>query len=238
MTLEYLNWDSIFFGLRIGRIALTDCLSESSLNQLLTQAKEEQYNLIYVFTPELIRLSPDILATKNGKLVDRKVLYEIDIRGKEIKPDNTIEDWTGKYLTDDILDLSYLSGQYSRFLTDNKMPTNAFQKMYKEWIDKSLSGILADKVFIARENKEIIGFSTLKINTDLKGEIGLISVAEKAQGKRYGTKLINQCVAYLKTNSIDNLAVPTQINNAAACKFYEHYGFSKYSITNIYHFWL
>lgn len=239
MKLEYLDWDSGSFGFKIGLIVLDNSLSESLLNNLMEQAKEEKYKLVYVFTPEYTDLSNEILMEQNGKLVDRKILYRLNVSGNNVEYDDTILDWSAKKLTDDILQLSYLSGQHSRFFIDKKFPIEAFENLYKEWIDKSLSGHLADRVFVAIENKQIIGFVTLKINEDIRnGEIGLIAVSEQAQGRRYGTKLVNQCIAYIQEKSMRSLTVATQMDNVQGCLFYERYGFLKDKITNVYHFWL
>lgn len=237
MNIEYLKWDSDFFEMKIGKVIANKHIKEIYLKQLLNIAKTENYSLLYVFTPEKEIFSEKILSETNGNLVDRKTIYSLNIEKKTTKNHPEISDYSTGKLNDDLLELSYLSGHYSRFKLDKKLPNSSFKRLYKEWIEKSLNDNLADKVFVALDNEEIIGFVTLRIK-ESGGEIGLIAVSEKVQGKKYGTKLMDQCIQYLKEKSINTLLVPTQLENKQACKFYENYGFTIYSITNIYHFWI
>lgn len=236
MKLEHIEWDSHFFDLEIGRIICNNNVDESELKATINIAKQN-YSLLYVVTPENNELNIKFVTDNGGKLVDKKIVYMLDIGDNNIESYSNIYDITGDKLNDNLLELTYLSGQYSRFLLDKQMPVNAFERLYQEWIEKSLSRELADKVFVYSEDDKILGFITIRIKENI-GEIGLIAVSELVQGKRIGSKLIDTCINYLKQNSINQLTVPTQLPNNLACKFYEKYGFKKLSITNIYHFWL
>lgn len=236
MILEYLNWDSDYFDLKIGKISCAENCDEQELSILLEKAKEENYQLLYVFSPKK-QFSTDFLVKNNGKLVDTKVIYELNASEFSANKSFEIEDYTEKQINSELLELAYLSGQHSRFRLDKRLPENSFESMYKTWIEKSVSGEMADKVFIAKQNNEILGFVTLKLRNGV-GEIGLIAVSEQVQGKKIGTKLIDTCILYLKENSIEKLTVPTQKTNKQACGFYEKYGFQQYSQTAIYHFWI
>ncbi len=235
MNLEFLDWDSSFFDINIGRIICEKDID--ALETRLLEAKRKAYSLLYVFMPETKFVTPAILNRYFGKLVDRKVNFRLDISKLNKLHSSDIRNYTGNSLTKELLDLSYLSGSYSRFLLDEKLPKSAFERLYKTWIEKSVSGELADRVFVWYHNNRIAGFVTLKIK-DNEGEIGLIAVAEEAQGKQIGTKLLDACVHYLQQNKIPILNVPTQLHNQQACNFYKKYGFYQKNITNIYHFWL
>jgi dTDP-4-amino-4,6-dideoxy-D-galactose acyltransferase len=67
--------------------------------------------------------------------------------------------------------------------------------------------------------------------------IGLLAVDETLHGKGIGMSLIEACVRYCKAENIITLDVPTQLDNAQACKFYEKCGFTEKSVQSIYHFW-
>jgi len=170
-------------------------------------------------------------------LADIKIIYQLKITKKLIRTDDCIHDYNKKKVSKNLLNLAYLSGQYSRFLLDKRMPENAFEKLYEVWIKRSILKEIADKVFVAQINGEIIGFVTLRIKGG-EGQIGLIAVSEQAQGKKIGSKLIDACILYLQGKSIDKLIVSTQLDNIRACKFYEKYGFEKELTTNTYHFWI
>lgn len=237
MILEYLQWDSDFFGLKIGRIVGDEKFAEKSLAILLNQAKIANYALLYIFLPEDYVINDVFLSKNKGNLVDKKNVYRKKLYKGSIILSDEIQDYTGKRLSTDLLNLTYLSGQFSRFNTDKNLPNDAFGRLYKTWIEKSLNGEIANKVFVSIKNNKIVGFATLKI-TDKIGEIGLIAVSETMQGQRIGSKLLDRCADFSKENGINILEVPTQSHNVSACKFYEKYGFEKFSTTNIYHFWI
>ncbi|OQB29176.1 MAG: dTDP-fucosamine acetyltransferase [Bacteroidetes bacterium ADurb.Bin174] len=235
MKLEHLSWDSNFFDIKVGRITL-NC-SENDIQALLEDAKNRNYQLVYVFTNKETELTSDVLNWWSGKLVDRKIIYKKDI-SSNIKEESLILSYSRAEINDELLHLAYLSGQFSRFRLDKKFPEGSFERMYKEWLKKSVSGELADKVFVAKEAGKIVGFVTLKINKNNGGNIGLIAVDKNVQGKGLGTQLINACENYLNNNFIKILRVPAQLENFQACRFYEKYGFKEDNITNIYHFWI
>lgn len=237
MNLLYLQWDSQFFGLKIGKIVCNNENYTNELNQLVNLAKRTNYSLLYVFSSEYILLNEEDLFKNNALLVDRKIVYQLNINKKMVRLDDCILDYNKKKLSKDLLNLTYISGQYSRFLLDKKLPENAFENLYKSWIEKSLSKEIADKIFVAQINHKVIGFVTLKIKNE-KGQIGLIAVSEQTQRQKIGSKLIDACILYLQEKSIYQLIVQTQLANTQACGFYENYGFKKESITNIYHFWI
>lgn len=235
MKIEHLEWDSDFFGIKIGKIIFNQ--SENDLQYLFNEANSNKYQLIYVFSEEDTYIDESLLNQWNGKLVDRKIVYQKPILTNKHIDSRLISQYKSTKISDKLLELAYVSGQYSRFRLDKNLPNGSFERMYKEWVLKSLNSQMADRVFIAKDGNDLLGFVTLKIKNKV-GEIGLISVDNIAQGKGLGTKLINACEEYLSENSIQFLSVPTQMDNKQACHFYENYGFEKHTVTNIYHFWI
>ena len=234
MILEYLSWDSNFFNKKIGRIQLV-VDEQNNLAELLDKAKKDKYELVYVFLPEELLLSENQLSKLKGKLVDRKIVYRQVYTGCTVNNEE-VEEYTSPELTDELVNLAYDSGVYSRYNTDKGFTSVDFQKLYYTWITKSVSNEMADKIFVIKQNGIIEGMVTLKINEN-SAEIGLLAVSEKARGKKYGSKLIAACKLFLSNKGIYKLDVPTQLQNITACTFYENQGFEKLSITNIYHFW-
>jgi len=230
--IEYLAWDSDFFKKKIGRVSIGN---SDNLENILKRAKDTNYQLIYVFDNEQFNVENKVLKQYNGKLVDRKVHYHRWIT--ELSPfSEQIENYTGN-LTEELENLAYMSGAFSRFKLDKNFAEGDFYRMYKIWIAKSLDGQFADNTFVVRESGKIKGIVTLKID-DTKGHIVMIAVSPDAQGKGYGKALINTCENKLLRNGISTLEVPTQLDNIQACKFYEKCDFRIREIINVYHFWL
>lgn len=233
MNVSNLTWDSCFFGYPVGKINLS-ITNKSKLERTLCESRTNGYRLIYVFIPYLESLGEDVLIKYNGLLVDRKTNYLFEM--ENINFDAPIlEEYVGS--GDELYSLAYDSGIYSRFFFDKNFGEESFHLLYREWVDNSLNGKIADKVFIYRKDEEIAGFVTLKINEN-KATIGLIAVCAKFRGLLIGSQLINGCKKFAFDNHAEQLFVTTQLDNNAACSFYEKNGFSKTGIVNIYHFWL
>jgi len=235
MKIDYCTWDSGFFNKKIGKIEY-DQSQEGDLIQLLQTAREEGYQLIYVFGDEENFVPDAVLNQFNGRLVDRKCLYSRTINADDSCESNAIE-YQLTELTYDLESLALLSGTHSRFRLDKGFDKADFEQLYTIWMTRSLKKEISDKIFVVAESDKVMGMITMKINEDV-GHIGLCAVSEAAQGKGYGGNLIKACVNELVSKKVYQLEVPTQMDNISACLFYEKCGFSIKSITNTYHFWL
>jgi len=230
--MDILEWDSTFFGFKIGRIVLD---KELDVQNSLFELEKKESVLTYVFSREPVEKS--MLRRYNGELADTKVWFTKTILDVDanFSDKSIVED--AKYLDKEkIYKLAYLSGNYSRFKLDSNIPRKKFEQMYKLWVDNSLSGNLASKVFVYLLSNEIVGFVTLAVK-DGFGEIGLIAVAAEAQGKSIGSKLIHRVEVFLKQNGIEELRVPTQKENRQAMQFYKKNNFLVLEEILIYHFW-
>lgn len=232
--IHYLDWDSAFFAKKIGRIEHIH--TDENLMETLVEAKQQDYDLFYVFTPEEFLINESNCFPFKGTLVDRKVVYTIDII-HEVVLSQQVKEYSSAKLTTELINLAYESGKFSRFRLDNGFKESDFQRLYARWIEKSVTHEMADKVFVIQENNKIEAMVTLKICGDTS-EIGLIAVDSQVQGKGYGKLLVERCISEAALSNCKTLTVPTQIENKPACEFYERCGFQVKSITNIYHFWL
>lgn len=239
MGIQYCEWDSNFFDLRIGKINLP--AYEASISEYLEQSVSD-YELIYVFQPQhgkSGRLNPVELAKYGGKIVDTKVVYE----WKPVKHVGydcaDVELYKMALPTPQLRQLALQSGGFSRFYLDKGFGKKKFQSLYQKWIENSVNGDFADYVFVKRFNNEIIGFVTFKIDVVAsKGNIGLIAVHPDYRGQKIGQHLMNKIKAVTLENNLISFTVPTQKNNIRACKFYKQNDLRVIERTNIYHFWL
>lgn len=232
--IEYLKWDSDFFDLKIGKI---EADQSTDLKEQLVIAEKERYRLLYVFCDKHFNINTHLLKEHNGKLVDRKVIFEKSILDP-IKISNSllIKEYTQPEANANLIHLALESGKYSRFKLDLNFHSNAFKNLYTRWIKKSVEGKLADKVFVIYANdKEIAMITVMKKNN--RAQIGLIATHEDYRGYGYGKKLLQQVEEYAIKNDITHIEVATQLDNKAAISFYEKCNYKIKSIHNIYHFW-
>lgn len=229
--IDRLQWDSDFFGLRIGR---ADVEANKKWNMLQQEAGSLRvdYDLIYIFSEQELPFDSNSI-----RLVDTKTIYAKAIDTSAIMP-STIERYQETLPNADLYRLALVSGVYSRFRLDDCFPAESYERMYRCWIERSVDGSMADVVLVHRTDNLIDGMITLKIEDNV-AHIGLVAVDEGAQGRGVGTMLIRAVEAYLKNNTtIRYLKVATQWENKPACRLYEKNGFVVEQKTNIYHYWL
>ena len=223
--IEQLTWDSDFFGFNVGKVT---ALKGERINfhDLLLKSKSDNYRLIYLFSEDAI--SEDMVP------VDVKIVYSMPIENDgthyEVLPEV-------HEATNSLYSLAYRSGDHSRFRLDKNFEKGKFEELYNIWVENSLSGKFADKVFKYEVNGEIVAFVTVAIK-DHVAIIGLIAVSENYGRRGIGSKLINAVKSYALERGCKTLNVATQQDNIEACMFYEKNGFSLYSKTYIYHLWL
>ncbi|MCP1381201.1 GNAT family N-acetyltransferase [Runella salmonicolor] len=236
--IEELEWDSLFFGRRIGKIALNNDQDLEGLDQTLSRAQLHDYRLIYVFAYPSIVLPISFFKKFDSQLVDTKVVYTqrlSDVLSSESFA--TIHSFNSADTPSELYNLAFESGQHSRYRVDPFFSEQDFQRLYREWIDNSILGIIADKVFLYKLDEKVLGMVTLKMVGD-KGTIGLMAVEDAYRGQGIGKTLMNYIKKLLVSKEIKQLEVATQKANRAACLFYEKNGFTVASETDIYHVWL
>lgn len=231
MKVERLDWDSNFFGLRIGRAFVS---SEEEGAALASQRKnlKEDYDLLYLFTSHGMRFPDD-----KAKLVDEKVVYSLSkVVPSEANP--SVELWdANKGVTDELLHLALVSGKYSRFKLDDSLPSGSYERLYSRWIEQSVNHAIATEVFCYMVDGMPRGLVTLD-RKDGVGAIGLVAIQEDFQCRGIGSALIRHVVRYAREGQCLKLSVATQHNNIPACRLYEKNGFEMESVTDVWHWWL
>ncbi len=229
--IEYLDWDSRFFKIKIGKTATKE-LTELQLNEIYSQKSNCGYDLVYLFCKNV---HPEIEASifkNNGALVDLKVTYSRIINKKQIIALPEIETYKGP-LSSELLNLVLASGHKSRFKKDPILTRN-FEKLYTQWIKNYMDGNLAKSILVHKTDNSITGFVTLDSFNGI-GKIGLIAVDENTRGKGIGRQLLQAAENWYISNNIEQCKVVTQLDNVEACKLYEKFNYSIESIDRIYH---
>ena len=236
MKFTYLDWDSKFFGKRIGRIDM-ESKNESDIRNIASSHPDIALFYIFDSTERQLSLSESI---PECKLADIKVVYQLSLKDAPVRSLDhsqvTLGEYSLLYTSVELENLTYQSGEFSRFKTDLSFPPTDFFRLYKEWIDGSVSRRLADKIYIATSNKQIVGMVTVKFNQQ-EAHIGLIAVRKDFRGMNVGTQLLEYVKKESQQRNILYIFVPTQKQNESACKFYERNGFSIHTVTHIYHYW-
>jgi dTDP-4-amino-4,6-dideoxy-D-galactose acyltransferase len=233
---QYLSWDSQFFNRKIGKIETEAPQESGRLMDVLKQARNENYQLLYIYSKDL--LDNTAFDGSSVQHVDLKRTYSLDIHGTVAEPqDPNIAIFQRSNDASALYELAYQSGEYSRYRVDHRFGENDFRKMYRQWIDNCLTGKMADVVFIYTLNGIINGFITLKKQGN-DATIGLIATSKEKRNQGIGKSLLNHARSYAEGLGMSTLFVTTQGGNSNACRFYERNRFLLESELNIYHCWL
>lgn len=232
-----LEWDTRHFGYKVACVRC-DKLEIPYLKLLMNELKDLNFGLAYFFVNPTDKISNNSLTAISGFLADEKITFHTQLR----KDDNfmyatQIRPYQLNYTSEKLKLLAFQSGIYSRFKLDKKFVNNEFEKLYTEWIDKSVKKEIADEVLTYYKNDEEKGFVTVHIQNNV-GSIGLIAVDESERGNSIGKQLMSAAMFTFKEKGIYNIEVVTQGNNRIACEFYKSLGFMVKTMENIYHIWI
>lgn len=212
--IKTLEWDTNFFGYKVGESYDVPDEKESAA---------QGYRLIYIKSKKRLGLN---------YFFDHKVTFSKKTQPHDKLPEE-MKSILGVELNDQLIKLALISGEHSRFKLDPNFKSKEFEKLYTEWIKKSLNGQLAEEVYTYGNE----GFVTVRLKGN-DAQIGLIAVSPTAQGKGVGKKLLTAAEKFAYDHGASTLYVPTQGSNAIACRFYESFGFTLFSEEFLYHQWI
>lgn len=195
---------------------------ENNFDELHFLKQAENFQLVYLFSDQPIEFE-----SKNIIEVDKKITFKKDV--SDAFNDAGIQIYSG-LLTDNLLQLAFQSGEYSRFKTDPRLSGEEFKSLYKIWISKALT---TRSLLVTEDQSGMITFT-------ISGEylnIGLIAVEQHGRGKGIGKKLMRAVEQKAVELGIKYIVVPTQENNISACKFYQSLGYLEVEKTYVYHWW-
>jgi GNAT superfamily N-acetyltransferase len=233
-----LLWDSDHFGFPVAALA-AGCQNPATA---LARAKVAGIRLVYWEAQPTTSISPSALEDYRGVVVARKVIFGKTLEASTALQPSTkpalIDHYTHKVATNEMVTLAIQAGRHSRFQVDPRISRPAFESLYTKWINSSVSGQMADTVFVAKDSLTggICGLITLKAQPG-SARIGLIAVSPEHQGKGYGKALMVAGEAWARTNGAKQLLVCTQLENQQACQLYGASGFSVKETLTSYHFW-
>lgn len=231
MEIRALPWDSDFFGLRIGRADILTTEDACSLADKHDELRQE-FDLLYVFDTNNIGFKAN-----GSRLVDEKILYS-----KPCEPRKRFEEvvfFKEAAPSDDLYRLALVSGGYSRFKLDERLPKGSYERMYNRWIENACPEEGTNKQILTFLDTH--GVAKGMITVDYQGglgHIGLVAVDTDVQHQGIGGKIMSTLDGWLYERGIKTLEVPTQKANTDACRWYEKNGFVAQSKTPIYHWWL
>ena len=230
---EYLDWDSRFFGRRIARVRghrLNDGLVAAILDCCSAQRIDCLYFLADAADPETVRLAE----RNNFDFVDIRTTFERSL--ENLPAESTV---VRQARAEDLPHLKRITGRSfsdSRFYYDSHFDRQRCDEFYATWIERSCQGY-ADCVLVADLNRQAAGFVTCRLGPSQVGSIGLIAVDASAQGSGLGRCLLVSALHYFRDRGMTAATVVTQGRNLKSQRLYQRGGFLTQSIGLWYHRW-
>lgn len=236
--IEFLAWDSQFFHRRIARLRAS-VLSEALVHRAFKQCAEERIDCLY-FLSRRDESTLRIAKKYKFQLVDTRQTYRLHLRKRPFRLLTAPPIHFRRAASKDKAALQRIvcgAAVRSRFKMDRHFPPDASRRLYKEWIAKSIRGRFDDEVWIAEVSKSIGGCVSVRKMSSMRGEIGLIAVAERFRRMRVGTALLSKAANWFRQKKVKIAYVATQSENHPAKKLYEKCGYRPAKTEAWYHKW-
>jgi len=235
---EYLEWDSQFFERRIAR-ANVSYLSDEVVAEINIWCRLHDVECLYFLASSADQRTVKLAQENAFRFVDVRVTLDLQ-RGKPCEgSDNRSGLRLRNAVESDIPALRALARngyRDSRFYYDGNFPSRQCDELYETWIENSCRG-WASNVLVAGEGEDVDGYLTCHLPNSGSGQIGLVGVSEKAQGKGIGKDLVSHAIGWFVRQGIEDISVVTQGRNVRAQRLYQSCGFATRSVELWFHRW-
>jgi dTDP-4-amino-4,6-dideoxy-D-galactose acyltransferase len=222
---EPLNWDSEFFGRRIG--AVTTTWTPESVAEDLAAARQQHYH--YLISRPPVENAAAVRALEQGGfyLTDLGVTWFSNVKQYLREADQPAA--AARHATE--ADIPWLQEAavalfpLSRFYHDPFYSKADADRLHAAWLANSVRGQAADAVLMIPD----AGFVTCKIAKDGAGEIVLIGVVGSSRMRGAGRALMTAALDWFASRSVATVRVKTQVKNLQAMNFYHRLRFDLHS---------
>ncbi|MEI8125638.1 MAG: GNAT family N-acetyltransferase [Parachlamydiaceae bacterium] len=250
-----LEWDTAFFGRRIGKIERCD-LNAHNMQLAVDWAATHHIDCLYyccaIDNDQAIRTAE----LYQFNLVDVKVEMTLELSKQEVSNNKDI--FVRPYRTGELAQLEAINDdifENGRFYHDPEFSRDQASALYREWLRKSCEchaevefrGFASDTgisllnsgetVFVAEYEHRIAGFITFHKENASTARIGIVGACSKTRRKGIGGALVAAMIKHYKDDVIRKIKVVTQGRNIAAQNLFQNQGFYVDSMSLWYHKW-
>lgn len=230
LELRPLDWDSTFFGARMGAIVLARQSSTASLvselRGLLLDARAARYRHLIFRVSVGDEVAIHAAEYAGLRLVDVALDSIVSFRRLPL-PARTWDARIRRACAEDLPSLRELASTafvLSRFATDPFFTPEQASNLHREWITNLFYG-LAQIVLVYEVEDAVRGFVSCALER-IEGRIPLIAVAADQRGRGAGRALIATSLQWFAAAGADSVRVKTQANNYPALALYHRSGFT------------
>lgn len=238
MNIKKLDWDSRFFGIKVGKIDISvkDTFDYVGFE---SQALSENYRLIYVIKQDEI-LPGDFTVKGNFKLMDIQLVASRQISIKEtFRQPYKLRTLLNEKELKECYEIAEQVSEVSRFNYEPLIGPQKTREMYRKWVDNAIDSSFNDGILLYKEKNKVIGLHIIR--SDQKTGIGycsLIGVDRDHKRMNVGNKLWDMAISYWAyERGFDKFVVPFSLQNLSSFNFHLKLGFNKIQeVKYIYHY--
>jgi dTDP-4-amino-4,6-dideoxy-D-galactose acyltransferase len=231
-----LDWDTAFFGRRIAS-AGEHARGREEMERALEWCRARSIDCLYLLVSAADDATLRLAREHAFDMVDIRVTCDMQLGRADAAAGRAREIRLAR--ESDIPDLrliAALSHTDSRFYADGRFARERCDELYATWIEKSCRG-WADAVFVAEHEGTPAGYLSCHERESGRGEIGLVGIAARAQGRGLGRKLLGSALHWFAQRGLERASVVTQGRNVAAQRLYQSAGFRTAAVQLWHHRW-
>lgn len=235
---RFLEWDSEFFGRRIARLdggRLTAARLQAASPWWQDHKIECVYFLAESGDPPTVSLAED----HGFRFVDVRMTLTHTLLSVPLVPTPPLGVQIRPYAPSDIGELRAIASRShrdSRFYADPRFTMARANALYETWIERACTDH-GHAVLVPARDERPVGYVTCRLDEGMIGHIGLIAVADSAQGLGVGRALVAAALSWCRERGACAANVVTQGRNLPAQRLYQRSGFVSQSLELWYHRW-
>lgn len=218
--IKWLEWDSEFFGIKIGKLEVDRQISQEELREIA-----QDYNLVYLFSEVEQAEIPE------NELLDIKVNSILDYSHQNLRSNQNISKVVEPRHESALNQLVVQNGLHSRFYLDEELRPK-YDAMYLKW-GKNCLNTNTNHTWFYEEDNKLLGFIT--VTKDDRNQIELCTVNPAFRSQGIARKLWLHAFEELSKTGPIRFNLCYQAKNKIAKTFYESLGFSEVEKWFVYH---
>lgn len=228
-----LDWDSEFWGVRIGRTTPASISAEP--DGVREWVRDHDVRCLYLRCPVddgLVEVAEDF----GFQLMESRAEYEQTSPVPFPTPMPCVVRAVLPSDIDALTRIARVSHHDSRFFTDPRFADERCGDLFATWIVNSCTRGFAEWVLVAEVDGVPCGYVTGQHDDDGWGRVGLIAVDESLRGRGVGQALLAASVSRHRREGRTDTRVTTQARNPAT-RFYRRLGFVESGLSLDLHWW-
>ena len=239
VSCTFLEWDSQFFGVRVGRVNGSR-LDTAQLALVKDWVQAEQIDCVYFLADSTDAVTVRLAEESGFRLQDVRItLAQMRPANPEPLTELPIIRPARASDADAMRETARHAYIHSRFYNDPHFTEEQSATLYDVWLTRSINDrTYAELTYVGLVNDQPAGYITMHVNRAQKqGTIGLVGVGESARGQALGQTLVHQALAWFWDQGMESVQVTTQGRNIAGQRLYQRCGFLTQSVLLWYHWW-